>query len=377
MADDHRRVRVWDAPTRVFHWLLVASFAGAWFTRDARYLDVHEFFGYAMAGLVAFRLVWGFTGTRWARFSSFRYPVSAAWRYLAALARRRQAHYLGHNPAGTWSIYGLLALAALEVVTGLVALGAEKRLGVLAGWFGYRVGDIAHALHLWLAYAMLALAAVHVLGVLAGSLADRENLVASMLTGVKRAGGATAGVDAKRGVAVMIVLVVALGAFAYFRAYPQTGDAARPPARAALALDPAWREECGDCHLAYHPSLLPARSWSRMFDEQASHFEEDLALGEETLQHLRAYAARNAAEQLASPVAWKMATTIPADAAPLRISATAYIEERHARLEAATWERVRPSDCARCHRDAEAGTFAPGPMIHVDLENSAGPDEKK
>jgi hypothetical protein len=113
-----------------------------------------------------------------------------------------------------------------------------------------------------------------------------------------------------------------------------------------------------------------------MFDEQASHFEEDLALSDETSQQLRAYAARNAAEALASPVAWKMATTIAADAAPQRISATAYFEQRHARLEAATWERVRPSACAKCHRDAEAGTFAPGAMIHVDLEKSADPDEK-
>jgi cytochrome b len=368
MADAGNRVRVWDAPTRVFHWLLVASFAGAWFTRDARYLDAHEFFGYAMAALVVFRLVWGFSGTRWARFASFSYSLPAAWAYFAALARRRQAHYVGHNPAGSWSIYGLLALAALSVVTGLVALGAEKQLGVLAGWFGYRVGDIAHELHLWLAYAMLALAAAHILGVLAGSFADRENLVASMLTGFKRANGAVAGVDAKYGIAVMIVLALGLGALAYFRPYPLTGGGELAPAPGpALALDPAWQEECSSCHLAYHPSLLPARSWSRMFDEQASHFEEDLALSDETSQQLRAYAARNAAEALASPVAWKMATTIAADAAPQRISATAYFEQRHARLEAATWERVRPSACAKCHRDAEAGTFAPGAMIHVDL----------
>ena len=374
MADASNRVRVWDAPTRAFHWLLVASFAGAWFTRDARYLDAHEFFGYAMAALVVFRLVWGFSGTRWARFSSFSYSVPAAWRYLVALARRRQAHYVGHNPAGSWSIYGLLALAALSVVTGLVALGAEKRLGVLAGWFDYRVGDVAHELHLWLAYAMLALAAAHILGVVAGSFADRENLVASMLTGYKRAGGAAASVEARHGIAVMIALAMALGAFAYFR--PLTEGGVHTPVPTPVALDPAWQEECSGCHLAYHPSLLPARSWSRMFDEQASHFEEDLALGDETLQQLRDYAARNAAETLVSPVAWKMATTIAPNSAPLRISTTAYFEQRHARLEAATWERVRPSACAQCHRDAEAGTFAPGAMIHVDLEKPSKPDDK-
>lgn len=373
MSDAARRVRVWDAPTRVFHWMLAASFAGAWLTRDARYLDAHEFFGYAMGALVAFRVVWGFAGTRWARFASFSYPVPAAWRYLAALARGRQAHYVGHNPAGSWSIYALLALAALEVATGVVALGAEKRLGPLAGGFGYRVGDVTHALHLWLAYAMLAVAAVHILGVLAGSLADRENLVGAMLTGYKRADGAVAGVEAKRGVAVMIVLAAALGALGFYRLSPPADGAGRTP---PLAQDAVWNEECGGCHLAYHPSLLPARSWSRTLAEQQAHFGEDLGLSDETLRHLQAYAGRNAAEALASPVAWKMATTVPAQSAPLSISATAYWKERHARLEAGTWERVRRSDCGQCHRDAEAGTFAPGSMIEVDLTKAAGRNGK-
>jgi len=369
-AEASHRVRVWDAPTRVFHWTLAASFAGDWLTRDARYLDVHEFFGYVIGALVAFRLAWGFLGTRWARFASFAYPASSAWRYLLALGRGRQAHYVGHNPAGSWSIYVLLTLAALEVATGVVALGAEKRLGVLAGWFSYRAGDIAHALHLWLAYAMLTVVAVHILGVLVGCLADRQNLVASMLSGYKRTDGVIAAVEARRGIAVTLALAVALGALGYFRAPPLAAGAQRDRSP-ALPLDAVWKRECSDCHLDYHPSLLPARSWVRMFAEQHSHFGEDLGLSKETLRHLQAYAARNAAEALASPVAWKMATTVAATAAPLRISATAYWEQRHAGLAAATWKRVHRSDCGKCHRDAKAGTFAPGAMINLDFGKPA------
>jgi cytochrome b/mono/diheme cytochrome c family protein len=368
MRDANFRVRIWDAPTRVFHWTLAACVAGDWLTRDARYLDAHEFFGYVIGGLVAFRLAWGFAGTRWARFASFSFSPASGWRYLLALGRGRQAHYVGHNPAGSWSIYALLALAALEVATGLVALGAEKRLGVLAGWFSYRVGDVAHAIHQWLAYTMLAVVGVHILGVLVGCLADRQNLVASMLTGYKRADGTVASVQARRGIAIALSLAVALGALAYFRADPLAAGAqdSRSP---ALPPDAVWKRECSDCHLDYHPSLLPARSWAKMFAEQKSHFGEDLGLSNETLRHLRGYAARNAAEALASPVAWKMATSIAATAAPLRISATPYWVERHARLDAAIWKRVHRSDCGKCHRDAEAGRFAPG-AIDVKLGKS-------
>ena len=367
MTVANHRVRVWDAPTRIFHWSLVAALTGAWFTRDARYLDFHEFLGYAIGALVAFRIAWGFAGTRWARFASFAPSISSGLRYLAALSRGRQAHYAGHNPAGSLSIFALLGLAALEVATGVVALGAEKGQGLLAGRFGYPVGDVAHAVHQWLAYAMLAIVALHIGGVVVGCFADRQNLVAAMLTGRKQVDAEVAGVDARRGIAVGIAIALALGALAYFRGYLMATATRpyRPYVSPALPLDATWQNECGGCHLAFHPSLLPRRSWAKMLAEQQTHFGEDLGLGDATLRHLEAYAAANAAEALESPVAWKMATTIPADSAPLRISATPYWVERHSRLETATWTRVHRSECENCHRDADAGTFAPGA---IDLE---------
>jgi hypothetical protein len=171
--------------------------------------------------------------------------------------------------------------------------------------------------------------------------------------------------------AIAIVATAALGALAYFRGLPLISHPSRSvQSPSPLPADKMWVNECGGCHLAYHPSLLPARSWSRMLAEQQSHFGEDLGLGDDTLRHLATYAASNAAEALESPVAWKMATTIPAGSAPQRISETPYWSERHASLDAATWKRVRASDCGTCHRDAETGTFSPR-AIEVDLARSA------
>ncbi len=371
MAVPTRRERIWDAPTRLFHWSLATAFLGDWLTRDARYLDIHEFLGYAIGGLVLFRVAWGFAGTRWARFASFPLSAPSGLRYLAALSRGRHGHYLGHNPAGSLSIYALLVLALLEVATGVLALGAEKHQGLLAGRFRYPVGDAAHAIHQWLAYGMLAVVGLHIAGVLVGSFADRQNLVAAMLTGYKRTGDALAGVDAKRGIAGAIALAVVLGALAYFRGYllAGAGHPYRPYGLPALPMDAVWQSECGGCHLAFHPSLLPARSWSKMLAEQQAHFGEDLGLSAETLRHLGAFAAGNAADAIESPVAWKMATTIPAASVPLRISATPYWVERHSRLDTAVWTRVHRSECESCHRDAEAGTFLPG-AIALDLGKS-------
>jgi cytochrome b len=349
------RVRVWDAPTRLFHWTLAAAFAGEWLTRDARYIDLHEFLGYAIALLVAFRLFWGVAGTRWARFASFRPTVAGAARHLASLARRTPEHHAGHNPAGSWAIHALLVLAVLQVATGLVTLGAEERLGPLSGRFSYALGDSAHAVHEALAWAMLGVVALHVAGVIAGSILERQNLVASMLTGLKRASAASA-VEAKRGVAFALAAVLGMAALAYFR-----GDAfdarAQPRAVPLLVQDAEWASQCGDCHMAYHPSLLPARSWAALLARGADHFGEDLSLDDATRVRLAMFAARNAAEAHASPAAWKIATTTPPANAPERITDTPYWKQRHARV--AEIGAVRASDCGACHRDADGGSFSP------------------
>ncbi|MEQ1897886.1 MAG: cytochrome b/b6 domain-containing protein [Vicinamibacterales bacterium] len=177
------RVFVWDLPVRLFHWLLAAAFAGAMLTAESERLRLtHLRLGYAIAGLVLFRIVWGFAGNRYARFSSFVTGPSAVWQYLRAVPTARPEHHTGHNPAGAAVIVGLLGLA---LATGLT------------GWLGYEdlAGEWVIEVHGLTAYAMLTLVVVHVVGVLLASLRHRENLVAAMITGWKRdsmATGATA-----------------------------------------------------------------------------------------------------------------------------------------------------------------------------------------
>ena len=167
------RILVWDVPTRFFHWLLAASFAGAFLTAESeRFRDVHVLLGYTMLGLIGFRLVWGLVGTRYARFSSFLFGPAKVAAYLKSLLTGSPQHYVGHNPAGSWAIYGLLLL------------------GLLSGATGYAVynqtgGEWLEELHEGAANTMLALVALHVAGVLVSSLLHRENLVRAMINGYK------------------------------------------------------------------------------------------------------------------------------------------------------------------------------------------------
>lgn len=211
-TSNDKGVLVWDAPVRVFHWLLVLSFAGAWLTAESeRWRLVHVTLGYTMAGLVAFRLVWGLIGTRHARFAAFVRGPAAAWRYLAALLRGRPEHHAGHNPAGALAIVALLVLIGATAASGFATY---EDLG----------GEWLEELHELAANTLLAVVLVHLAGVLVGSLAHRENLVRSMLTGRKLVPPHEGIRGAWRTVAALM-LAATLGFWALqWQAAPQAGE---------------------------------------------------------------------------------------------------------------------------------------------------------
>ncbi|HXV07523.1 MAG TPA: cytochrome b/b6 domain-containing protein [Burkholderiales bacterium] len=193
-------VLVWDVPTRVFHWLLALSFAGAFLTADTERLrDVHVLLGYSMVGLIGFRIVWGLLGTRYARFRSFLFSPRELLQYVRSLLTRSPRHYLGHNPAGSLVIFMLLALG---IVTGASGLAVYNDVG----------GEWLEELHEGAAFAMLALVFVHIAGVLVASLLHRENLVRAMITGRKRG---EPGQGIRRGHAWVAALLLATVAAAW------------------------------------------------------------------------------------------------------------------------------------------------------------------
>ncbi len=168
-------VRVWDPLVRIFHWSLVAAFFGAWFLGGDGG-TWHQALGYTVLGLVAFRLAWGFIGSRHARFADFVPTPRRLLGYARDMLARREARHLGHNPAGAAMILALLTL--------LAATGATGWLQTTDAWWGNELLDRMHA---WLANATLGLVGLHVVGVLYSSLRHRENLARAMVTGRKRA----------------------------------------------------------------------------------------------------------------------------------------------------------------------------------------------
>ncbi|PWR24451.1 cytochrome b/b6 domain-containing protein [Zavarzinia aquatilis] len=165
-------VSVWDPLVRLFHWSLVASIAIAWFSEEGEAL--HRWSGYVALGLIAFRLVWGVVGPRYARFTDFVRSPFAALAYLIDEIRGRGRRYLGHNPAGGVMVVVLLVMIAVTGISGW--------LSTTDRFFG---DDLVSEIHEVSANLLLASVGLHVLGVIFSSLMHRENLVRAMITGRK------------------------------------------------------------------------------------------------------------------------------------------------------------------------------------------------
>ena len=181
------QIKVWDPLVRFFHWSLVSAFTIAYITEDD-YLTVHSWAGYLILVLLAIRIIWGFVGTRYARFSNFVYSPATIIRFIKDTLSFKAKRYIGHNPAGGAMVILLIISLLLTTVTGIFLLGAEEQVGPAAQIFsgsGEYWEDILEETHEFFANFTVILVFFHVLGVLAESFIHKENLISAMLSGFK------------------------------------------------------------------------------------------------------------------------------------------------------------------------------------------------
>lgn len=169
-----RTVAVWDLPLRLWHWALAATVLAAWFTPTV-YDSLHRIVGYTVIGLLAFRLVLGFWGSRYSRFRMVGVRLRAAPNYLRNLRRGITGSYLGLNPAGTLMMVALLVALAVSAITGAMS--------VTVTFFGVWWIEDTHA---YASDAVIVLVVLHIVGVVGMSMLQRENLIRAMITGRKR-----------------------------------------------------------------------------------------------------------------------------------------------------------------------------------------------
>lgn len=208
-------VRVWDLPTRLFHWALAAAAVGSVVSAKigGGAMVWHFRFGYALLALLAFRLLWGAVGGRWSRFASFVYAPATLWRYLRGRAGPEERLDVGHSPTGALSVFALLAMLLVQLGTGLVADDEIANLGPLNRFVATDTGLLATSWHkTWGQWLLLGLVALHVLAIAYYALVKRNNLLRPMLAGDKlQPPGTPASADGapQRGLALLLMAACA------------------------------------------------------------------------------------------------------------------------------------------------------------------------
>ncbi len=181
-----RPVRVWDAPVRLFHWLVVVLVAAAYVTEKLNWIDWHVWIGEALLALVVARLLWGCFGSETARFRRFVASPAAALRHLRGLFHREPDVQVGHNPAGSWMVLLLLALLLAETLSGLYVNNDIADQGPLSQLVPAWLANAISALHGLVWDVLLAAVALHVLVIALYAAAKGHDLLRPMLTGYKR-----------------------------------------------------------------------------------------------------------------------------------------------------------------------------------------------
>lgn len=187
-----KMIKVWDAPTRLFHWSLVLLFAGMWFTGEqgGDWLHYHVWCGEAIAALLLFRLIWGVIGSETARFRQFVKGPAAIRRYL----RGGEAEQPGHNPLGGLMVVALLLVLLVQVSSGLFSSDVDSYTfdGPLAKLISSGLSEAVTGFHKLFFNVILLLVAMHVAAIIAYRVLKKQNLVRPMLTGYQPAQGKAA-----------------------------------------------------------------------------------------------------------------------------------------------------------------------------------------
>ena len=374
------KIKVWDIPTRVFHWLLVLAIIGVFFTSKVEWLiEYHVASGYVALGLVLFRVMWGFAGNNYARFSNFIKGPKKSLSCLIDMLRLKPQRYMGHNPAVGWVIMIMLVLVITMSLTGILAYSGEEGLGLWAGKVSFETGSTSKEVHAVVAVVIVAFIVLHILAALFHQFILKENIITSMFTGKKEDDASwhdrTVAMKPEEGrsgfrLAVWIIVAI-MGGFALIYLPPQELNGRNEPPLTMTAQNgqivqwksnPVWKDECASsCHGAFHPTLLPSASWVKIMNTLNNHFGEDITLEKKVKDEIEAYLVANSAEKSNAEASKKILASLNKNwEAPNCISETPYWIKKHKDIDPAIFSRksvYSKGNCSACHPSAEIGSF--------------------
>ncbi len=359
---DTKTIPVWDIFIRVFHWTLVlgvSTAAVSGFLLRPTWISLHVWAGTSAAVLLLARLLWGIWGSKNARFAGFIKGPREVIKHLKELRAGTAARHLGHNPLGALMIVALLGTVFLLLLTGATALGGVFKTGPLGFLFSYDLGTTILRVHYVLAIILVLLVTLHILGAVFEGMRTKENLVKAMITGKKEARESDHDLPEVSSRPLWVTLV--FGATLALLVWGGIWFSAKPPFGVPTGpMNPTYAEECSACHIAYAPSLLPAKNWGTLMSQLDNHFGEDASLDQKSVDEITTWLFANAADSVDTKPAHVFSRTNPTY--PVAITETPFWKNTHRTIPDAVFTRAPIYDngnCNACHKDAESGAFYP------------------
>ena len=205
---------IWDLPIRIVHWLLTVLIFGSWYTVTVSgNMELHMLIGQTILCLLIFRVVWGFVGTRYAKFSSFVFGPRTIIAYARTLLSRSGGGYAGHNPLGFLAVFAMLLLIGIQVTTGLFATDGDFYEGPLNNLVSGRTGREITDIHYANFNVLAIMIAIHIVAIFFYLLYKRENLIWPMFTGTKAGEALEAIGGSKLGLALGVIVASAAGVY--------------------------------------------------------------------------------------------------------------------------------------------------------------------
>ncbi len=363
--------------------MLAGAYAGAFFTSGTEwFLEYHTIFGYAALGLVAFRILWGFEGNRYAGFSDFVGGYKAVKNYIRQAISLKPPRYLGHNPAVGWVVLFMLLMTLAIVSTGVVTFSGEENRGLWAGLFTRDTGIFFRSAHGYLADLAIAVIVIHVSAALFHDFILKENIILSMITGTKEDPASWSDrVEHMRPgekpsplrLAVLVFAAILIGLGVKFLTPAErkikfagiTSEQVKIVNEKGFTVrmrpDEKWKAECAtSCHSAFHPTLLPARSWRRIMSGLNDHFGENVSLDEATGKGILNYLVSSSAEHSTTEASRKLLGSLGKGEAPLSVTEIPYWKDKHSEISGDVYKRssvTSKSNCIACHPGAAVGSF--------------------
>lgn len=358
-----KKILVWSIYTRLFHLLAIVLMLVAYVSSgEDKWLHIHASFGYALGALFLGRIVWGFFDIPYSKFKDFNFKIADLKQYMRAVFGTKKS-YVGHNPASSYAIIGMMVLLFLSIVTGALAYGAQEGMGIASflnhTWFAKM--KVFKEVHELFANALMFLIYAHIAGALLDRLLHSKLILRSMVDGYKEGEGVSVKLNPFQKIFGFFWLGATVIALIYLLAFPNTTLLADNNPRVDYAkVHPAFAKECGSCHMLYPPFLLPKASWDAMMASLENHFGDDASLDADTTQSIRTFLDNNSAEHSTKKAAVYMLSSLKNATMPESITQTSFWKKHHTGIEKIALNDPKIgkiSNCKGCHPFMEQGSI--------------------